>query len=149
MLDDESQAGFREDFETVAEIVDATYSKEIQGADSFAQTGKSSSVKAQTESFTVDASRESPSPSASTESPSLTASTQAPALVSKSEPSLADYQDQLVELLSSNRTNSEILEILKTAPRFRHYQDYISSFDPDMVAVACELMGKWARRTDS
>lgn len=149
MLDDESQVGFREDFETVAEIVDATYSKEIQGADSFAQTGKSPSVEAQTESFTVDTSKESPSPSASTKSPSLTASTQAPALVSKSEPSLADYQDQLVELLSSNRTNSEILEILKSASQFRHYQDYISSFDPDMVSVACELMGKWARRTDS
>ncbi|MBX9696429.1 MAG: hypothetical protein K2Z81_28840 [Cyanobacteria bacterium] len=61
---------------------------------------------------------------------------------------LADYQDALLELLSSNLPFEEVLEKLRTDPRFEHYQDYVKDFDPDMVAVACELMGKWARRKE-
>jgi len=60
--------------------------------------------------------------------------------------SLVDFQDALLELLASGMSQDEILEILKTDPRFADYQDYIKEFDPDMVAVACELMEKWAKR---
>jgi hypothetical protein len=59
---------------------------------------------------------------------------------------LEEYQDALLELLSSGQPQDVILEKLKTDPRFEHYQEYVKEFDPDMVAVACELMGKWAKR---
>lgn len=65
-----------------------------------------------------------------------------------SEPlaALINYQDALLELLSSGLPQGTIVEALKTDPRFTQYEDYIAQFDPDMVAVACELMGKWAKR---
>lgn len=59
---------------------------------------------------------------------------------------LMEYQDALLELLSSEKTLVEIVEILNTDPRFEHYRDYIDQFDPDMIEVARELMGKWAQR---
>jgi ATP-dependent helicase/DNAse subunit B len=62
--------------------------------------------------------------------------------------SLMDYQDALLELLSSELSQEAVLETLKTDARFASYQDYIEKFDPDMVSVACELMGKWAKRQD-
>lgn len=58
---------------------------------------------------------------------------------------LAKFQDALLELLSSEQPEMTIFETLKTDPRFENYRDYIAEFDPDMVAVACELMGKWAK----
>lgn len=64
------------------------------------------------------------------------------------EKSLVEYQDALLELLSSGLPEHVILEALKTDPRFEDYQDYIKQFDPDMVAVACELMVRWAKRND-
>jgi len=65
----------------------------------------------------------------------------------QTEPStLEEYQDALLELLASGMPQDEILEKLKSDPRFANYQDYIKEFDPDMVAVACELMEKWAKR---
>jgi hypothetical protein len=59
---------------------------------------------------------------------------------------LVEYQDALLELLSSGLPQDAILETLKTDPRFEPYRDYVKEFDPDMVAVACELMGKWAKQ---
>jgi len=59
---------------------------------------------------------------------------------------LIDYQDALLELLASGVSQEEILQTLKSDPRFADFQDYIKKFDPDMVAVACELMEKWAKR---
>jgi hypothetical protein len=56
------------------------------------------------------------------------------------------YQDALLELLSSGLPQDAILETLRTDPRFEYYQDYVREFDPDMVAVACELMGTWAKQ---
>ncbi len=61
---------------------------------------------------------------------------------------LAQYQDALQELLSSGLTHDEILEALRTDSRFKSYDEYIKQFDPDMVAVACELMGKWAKHKE-
>lgn len=61
---------------------------------------------------------------------------------------LLAYQNALVELLSSGKTHAEIMESLKTDPKFEHYREYIDQFDPDMVEVARELMGKWAQRVD-
>lgn len=61
---------------------------------------------------------------------------------------LLEYQNALIELLSSGKTHAEIMESLKTGPNFEHYQEYIDQFDPDMVEVARELMGKWAQRVD-
>lgn len=61
---------------------------------------------------------------------------------------LAEYQDALADLLSSGLSPDELMETLKTDPRFEQYQQYIGQFDPDMVAVACELMGKWAKRIE-
>jgi hypothetical protein len=62
---------------------------------------------------------------------------------------LAEYQDALLELLSSGLPQDAVLETLKTDPRFERYQDYVNDFDPDMVAVACELMVKWAKRSET
>lgn len=61
---------------------------------------------------------------------------------------LLQFQDALLELLSSGKDHSEIVEILKTDPQFENYREYINQFDPDMVEVARELMGKWAQRVD-
>jgi len=61
------------------------------------------------------------------------------------EETLLDFQDALLELLSSGQPELAILETLRTDVRFNKYKDYIKDFDPDMVAVACELMGKWAK----
>lgn len=58
----------------------------------------------------------------------------------------AEFQNALLELLSSDISEDAILAILKSDARFEDYRDYVEQFDPDMVAVACELMGKWARR---
>jgi hypothetical protein len=65
------------------------------------------------------------------------------------ESQLIDFQDALLELLASGQPQNVILDTLKTDPRFEPYQEYVKGFDPDMVAVACELMGKWAKRKDS
>lgn len=64
------------------------------------------------------------------------------------EEKLAEYQDALLELLSSGLSQDEVFESLRTDPRFQNYRKYVDEFDPDMVAVACELMGKWSQRTD-
>ena len=64
------------------------------------------------------------------------------------KPLLSEYQDALVEVLSSGLRQEEVMEKLKTDVRFEKFQDYVKEFDPDMVAVACELMGKWAKRLD-
>ncbi|MBX9947651.1 MAG: hypothetical protein K2Y39_00675 [Candidatus Obscuribacterales bacterium] len=64
------------------------------------------------------------------------------------EETLLDFQDALLELLSSGQPELAILETLRTDVRFDKYKDYIKDFDPDMVAVACELMGKWAKFKD-
>ncbi len=60
----------------------------------------------------------------------------------------SEYQNALAELLSSGKTHAEIMESLKSDPNFEHYREYIDQFDPDMVEVARELMGKWAQRVD-
>lgn len=59
---------------------------------------------------------------------------------------LIDYQDALLELLASGQPQDEIQKALKSDPRFQCYREYVDQFDPDMVAVACELMCKWAIR---
>ena len=61
---------------------------------------------------------------------------------------LADFQDALLELLASGQSQDQILESLKTDSRFQSYREYVDAFDPDMVAVACELMCKWAIRKE-
>ncbi len=61
---------------------------------------------------------------------------------------LLKFQDALLELLSSGKTHAEIVEILKVDPQFENYREYIDQFDPDMVEVARELMGKWAQRKE-
>lgn len=61
---------------------------------------------------------------------------------------LLEYQDALLELLSSGLPQNEILEALNSDSRFEHYRHYVSEFDPDMVAVACELMVQWSIRRD-
>jgi ATP-dependent helicase/DNAse subunit B len=65
-----------------------------------------------------------------------------------SESALIEYQDALLELLASGWPQDMVIETLKTDPRFEPFQDYVKQFDPDMVAVACELMTKWARRKE-
>ncbi len=59
---------------------------------------------------------------------------------------LMKYQDSLLELLSSELPIDEVVEKLMTDPCFAPYLGYVQDFDPDMIAVACELMGKWAKR---
>jgi len=64
------------------------------------------------------------------------------------ESDFEQFQDALAELLASGLTQSEILDTLKTDSRFDCYREYVNSFEPDMVAVACELMGRWAKRKE-
>ena len=54
---------------------------------------------------------------------------------------LREFQNALVELLASGAPPDEVIATLKLDERFACYKDYIESFDPDMVAVASELMG--------
>lgn len=62
---------------------------------------------------------------------------------------LRDFQNALVELLASGVAPDDVIAALKDDERFACYKDYIDKFDPDMVAVASELMGVWAvRRPD-
>jgi len=58
----------------------------------------------------------------------------------------AEFQNALLELLGSGLPEETVVATLKSDARFDGYRDYVDQFDPDMVAVACELMGKWARR---
>ncbi|HEY9774796.1 MAG TPA: hypothetical protein V6C81_13625 [Planktothrix sp.] len=62
---------------------------------------------------------------------------------------LAEFQEALAEVFASGLPHAQILERLKTDARFDKYRSYVEQFDPDMVAVACELMGKWAKRSDN
>ncbi|MBK9619415.1 MAG: hypothetical protein IPO31_09540 [Candidatus Obscuribacter sp.] len=59
---------------------------------------------------------------------------------------LSEYQDALIELLASGMSEGEVMQHLQTDKRFEYYRDYVSQFDPDMVAVASELICKWAIR---
>jgi len=61
---------------------------------------------------------------------------------------LQEFQDALNELLASGKSHAEIMEELNSNPQFESYREYISEFDPDMVEVARELMGKWAQRVN-
>ncbi len=61
---------------------------------------------------------------------------------------LRDFQNVLVELLSSGTAPDDVIAALKADERFACYKEDIDSFDPDMVAVASELMGVWAVRKD-
>lgn len=61
---------------------------------------------------------------------------------------LREFQNALVELLASGLSPGDVIDALKADERFACYQKYIDSFDPDMVAVASELMGVWAVRKE-
>ncbi len=128
MMEEESQAEFREDFETIAEILDATYA-----ADAAQESGSADCSIDECQSEAIQPSG-LPSEKVSTSE------------LPPDDASLAEFQDALAELLSSELSQEEILAMLKSEPRFKHHQQYIERFDRDMVAVACELMGKWARR---
>lgn len=58
----------------------------------------------------------------------------------------SEFQNALLDLLASGLPEETIIATLKSDSRFDDYRDYVDQFDPDMVAVASELMGKWARR---
>lgn len=58
----------------------------------------------------------------------------------------SEFQNALLDLLASGLPEEIIIATLKSDSRFDDYRDYVDQFDPDMVAVASELMGKWARR---
>ena len=58
----------------------------------------------------------------------------------------SEFQNALLDLLASALPEETIIATLKSDSRFDDYRDYVDQFDPDMVAVASELMGKWARR---
>lgn len=62
---------------------------------------------------------------------------------------LREFQNALVELLASGVAPDDVIAALKADERFACYKDYIDSFDPDMVAVASELIGVWAVRKES
>ena len=61
---------------------------------------------------------------------------------------LQEFQDALNELLASGKSHKEIMQELNSKPEFEEYRHYINEFDPDMVEVARELMGKWAQRVE-
>lgn len=61
---------------------------------------------------------------------------------------LQEFQDALNELLASGKSHAAIIKELNSNPQFEDYRAYINEFDPDMVEVARELMGKWAQRVD-
>ena len=58
---------------------------------------------------------------------------------------LIEFQDTLMELLVSGLSEGEIIERLKSDPRFsEEFGSYVEQFDADMVAVACELVSSWS-----
>lgn len=61
-------------------------------------------------------------------------------------PPLKDFQNLLLELLASGMPAEDVIATLKSDSRYACYHQYASEFDPDMVAVASELMGTWAVR---
>ena len=59
---------------------------------------------------------------------------------------LASYQRALLAILSSGASTEEIQERLRSEPEFRPFQKYVESFEPRMIEVAVELIGKWGCR---
>ena len=56
---------------------------------------------------------------------------------------LRAYQDALLTVLDSHDDAEEIVRELKENPDLQAMQDYIDTFDQDMVAVAAALVKKW------
>jgi hypothetical protein len=61
-------------------------------------------------------------------------------------PTLGDYQEALVELLSSGLSPEEVIAQLRNDVRFANYHEYTDGFDSDMIAVAGELVRKWGKK---
>ncbi len=59
---------------------------------------------------------------------------------------LADYQNELLNLLGQDIPADEMLRRLKTDPRFDHFREYIESFELPMVEVGAILVKKWGRK---
>jgi hypothetical protein len=61
--------------------------------------------------------------------------------------SLAETQGEMLEVLSKDMTPQMVLEHLRRSELCCHYLDYIETWEPRMIEVAQELVGKWGRRT--
>jgi hypothetical protein len=59
---------------------------------------------------------------------------------------LAAFQDALLELLAQDLPTEVIRAKLRDDPAFAEFRDYATALEPRMLAVAVELMKKWARR---
>lgn len=56
---------------------------------------------------------------------------------------LSNFQDTIMNLLDSDQEPESIILQLKSDPRFASMKAYLESLDPDMIAVAKELVRKW------
>ncbi len=56
---------------------------------------------------------------------------------------LEEYQEILLNLLDSEMEPRTIIEELKLNPRMQSLHQYIDSLEPEMIAVAKELIKKW------
>ncbi len=56
---------------------------------------------------------------------------------------LEEYQEVLLHLLDSEMEPRTIIEELKLNPRMQSLHQYIDSLEPEMIAVAKELIKKW------
>lgn len=59
---------------------------------------------------------------------------------------LADFQNELLNLLGQELPADEIFRRLKTDPRFDDFRDYIETFELQMVEVGAVLVKKWGRK---
>ena len=56
---------------------------------------------------------------------------------------LEEYQEILLNLLDGEMEPRTIIEELKLNPRMQSLHQYIDSLEPEMIAVAKELIKKW------
>lgn len=124
MLDMESQIEFREDFETLEEILELCF-------------GESSHLEPVHVTVPKDSRSEKP----------LCRTHRTKASPPEYSP-LADYQDALQELFSRGLPHDLMIEALGADPRFEPFQDYVKEFDHDMVGVARELIERWSLKLD-
>lgn len=62
------------------------------------------------------------------------------------EQDLADFQADLLEILSTQDNSEIILPQLSSQPLDEGLTSYISTFDPNMVDLAATLIKKWGRK---
>jgi hypothetical protein len=59
---------------------------------------------------------------------------------------LGKFQAELLDFLANQSSLDEIRSRLTSDEAFQEYQEYVSTFEPQMVEVAASLVKKWSVR---